>query len=153
MTHVLRQAGRPDIAAMHRVRTAVRENRLSSPGRITEADYVDAIERSGRGWVVESDGQVAGFAVGLLGGNIWALFVHPDHEGRGYGKALHDAMVGWLRSQGVARLWLTTAPGTRAERFYVSRGWRPCGIVQGGEMRLELDAPGAMPARFETEAS
>lgn len=47
---------------MHRVRLAVRENRLTS--RITEEDYIPAIEETGRGWVVEVDGGVVGFAVG-----------------------------------------------------------------------------------------
>ena len=150
---MIRLATRSDIAAMHHVRLAVRENALSSPGRITEADYVDAIERSGRGWVVESDGQVVAFAIALLSGNIWALFVHPDHERRGHAKELHAAMVGWLRSRGIARLWLTTAPGTRAERFYVSRGWRRCGILESGEMRLELDVSEPMTASWKEEPS
>ena len=136
-----RQATEADIPAMQRVRLAVRENALSDPTRITEADYLAALEQRGRTWVVEADGEIAGFATGYRDGSLWALFVHPDHEGRGYGQALHSTMVQWLWSLGHTRLWLTTDPGTRAERFYLSRGWRPCGIVPGGEMRLELDAP------------
>ena len=138
---MLRQAVPTDYAGMHRVRLAVRENTLSSPGRITEAEYLDAMDRSGRSWVVEADGEIVAFASGLFTGNIWALFVHPDFEGRGYGKALHAAMVCWLWSRGLPRLWLTTGPGTRAERFYISQGWRSCGIVDGGDLRLELDGP------------
>ncbi len=126
---------------MQRVRLAVRENILSDPGRITVADYAAALEDSGRTWVIELDGEIAAFATGYKTGNIWALFVHPDHEGRGYGKALHSTMIAWLWSLGLSRLWLTTAPGSRAERFYVSQGWVPCGIVPGGELRLELAAP------------
>jgi hypothetical protein len=44
MDAVLRQAQRGDIAAMHRVRLAVRENRLTSAA-ITEAHYLPAIEQ------------------------------------------------------------------------------------------------------------
>ncbi len=44
----LRQATRADIPGMHRVRLAVRENRLTSAA-ITEADYIPAIEVTGRG--------------------------------------------------------------------------------------------------------
>ena len=123
---------------MQRVRLAVRENALSDPGRVTEADYRAALQDTGRTWVVESDGEIAAFATGYLDGSIWALFVHPDHEGRGYGKALHSTMVEWLWSLGHAGLRLTTDPATRAERFYVSQGWRRCGIVAGGELQMEL---------------
>src|SRR5262245_2411594 len=119
----LRIATRSDIPGMHHVRLAVRENTLSTPGRITEADYIAALENLGRGWVIESDGVIVAFAIGYASGSIWALFVHPDHEGRGYGKAPHAAMVDWLWSLGLTRLWLTTDPGTRAERFYFSCGW------------------------------
>ena len=128
---------------MHRVRMAVRENRLVSLV-ITEADYVTAIESTGRGWVVEAQDGVVGFAVGnAIDGNIWALFVDPAHEGRGIGRALHDEMVGWLATRGLRRLWLTTAPGTRAERFYERAGWKRAGLTAGGEVRFELELPGA----------
>lgn len=137
----IRLATEADIPAMHRVRLAVVENRLSDPARLTPADYLPAITELGLGWVAESSGAVAGFAVGYRSGNIWALFVHPDHEGCGHGKALHSVMVSWLWAQGLRRLWLTTEPGTRAEAFYRSLGWRSCGIVSSGEIRFELDGP------------
>ena len=96
----LRTANREDIAAMHRVRLAVRENVLTSA--VAEGDYIPAIEDTGRGWVVEAGGEIVAFAVGnARTGNIWALFVHPDHEGRGYGRRLHDEMVAWLHAQGM----------------------------------------------------
>jgi len=123
---------------MQRVRVAVRENTLSDPGRVTEADYIAALETLGRTWVVEVDGQIAAFAAGYRSGSIWALFVHPDHEGRGYGKALHFTVVDWLWSLGHTHLRLTTAPNTRAERFYIAQGWQPRDIVPGGELQLEL---------------
>lgn len=142
MGGILRQARRDDIAGMHRVRLAVRENRLISTV-ITERDYIPAIESTGRGWVVESGGQVVAFAVGNSAtGNIWALFVDPDHEGRGHGRRLHDAMVNWLWSQGLSRLWLTTTAATRAERFYRTAGWIESGRADDGELRFELSRPG-----------
>jgi GNAT superfamily N-acetyltransferase len=134
----LREARAGDIAGMHRVRLAVRENRLTS-SVITEADYVAMIEEHGRGWVVEEAHEIVGFAVGdARDGNIWALFVHPQHERRGHGRRLHDAMVSWLASRGLARLWLTTQPGTRAQRFYEAAGWRPDGETNAGSMRYIL---------------
>lgn len=126
---------------MHRVRMSVRENRLVSVV-ITEADYLPFLEEPCRGWVVEEDGAVVGFAAGnATNGNIWALFVDPDHEGRGLGRALHDVMVAWLRDQGAPRLWLTTAPATRAQRFYEAAGWLDAGRTASGEICFELPAP------------
>jgi GNAT superfamily N-acetyltransferase len=117
---------------------AVRENRLVSVV-LTEADYVHAIEVGGACWVVEAGGRIVGFAAGSVeDGNVWALFVHPDYEGRGYGRQLHDRMVASLRDQGVERLWLTTEPGTRAETFYLAAGWRRTGTTHSGEARFEL---------------
>ena len=133
----LRLATKTDIPSMQRVRLAVGENTLSDPSRITEADYIAALRILGRTWVIEVDGEIAAFASGYSTGSIWALFVHPDHEGRGHAKALHSTMVNWLWSQGHKRLRLTTDPNTRAERFYIAQGWKPCGIVLG-ELRLEL---------------
>jgi GNAT superfamily N-acetyltransferase len=132
-----RQAVAADIAGIQRVRWSVRENRLVS-SVITDDDVREAIEESGRGWVVESEGEVVAFAIGnARTGNIWALFVHPEHEGRGHGRRLHGAMVRWLWSRGLDRLWLTTEPQTRAQRFYEAAGWRLIGPTDRGELRYE----------------
>jgi GNAT superfamily N-acetyltransferase len=123
---------------MHRIRLAVRENRLTSSA-ITAADYVPAIQETGRGWVALESGAVCGFAIGnRLDGNIWALFVEPGHEGCGHGRRLHKEMVEWLFQQGLPRLWLTTGSGTRAERFYRAAGWQFIGRLVSGEARYEL---------------
>lgn len=125
---------------MHRVRLSVRENRLTST-IISEDDYIAAIEQTGRGWVIEHDARIAGFAIGIRNGNVWALFIDPACEGRGYGRELHAAMISWLWRQGLERLWLTTEPGTRAERFYKAAGWVYAGRTEGREIRLELAKP------------
>ena len=127
---------------MHRIRMAVRENRLRT-SVVTEEHYVPAIETLGRGWVAEVEGRIVGFAIGNgETGNIWALFVDPEHEGRGHGRALHDVMVEWLFSRGLRHLWLGTDPGTRAERFYRAAGWRHTGNAANGEALYELANPG-----------
>jgi GNAT superfamily N-acetyltransferase len=134
----IRQARASDAAAMHRVRMSVVENRLTSVV-LSDREYVAAIEEDGRGWVAELDGAIVGFAVGnSKKGNIWALFVEPAYEGRGYGRQLLEVMVAWLWAQGLPYLWLTTEPGTRAERLYLRTGWRTVGTAAGGEVRLEL---------------
>lgn len=138
MDILLRQARRDDIAGMHKVRMSVQENRLVST-TLTRDDYIQAIEATGRGWVIELQGSIVAFAVGdASSGSIWALFVEPGHEGRGFGRQLHDCMVEWLWQQGLDRLWLTTDPGTRAYRFYETAGWRQVGVGAHGEVRLEL---------------
>lgn len=126
---------------MHRVRMSVLENRLVSM-QLTDAHYLDAIEMRGRGWVIEVEGAIVAFAVGdTKDGSVWALFVDPRFEGRGFGRQLHDEMVSWLWQQGHERLWLTTDPGTRAHRFYEAAGWRVTGPGAHGELRLELSRP------------
>jgi GNAT superfamily N-acetyltransferase len=132
-----RPAVRADIAGIQRVRHSVHENRLVSTV-ITDDDVREAIEHTGRGWVIEARGEIVGFAIGnATNGNVWALFVHPDHERRGHGRRLHDTVLAWLRSQGRSRPWLTTEAGTRAQRFYEAAGWKRVGTTASGELRYE----------------
>jgi len=138
---LLRPATPADIGQLHRVRLLVRENRLSDPARIGEGDYLEHLTTLGAGWLLEVETRVIGFAIGrVTDGNIWALFVDPVHEGRGYGSQLHDAMIAGLRVRGVSSFWLTTEPGTRAERFYLHKGWMPLPPHPVGEVRLSLRA-------------
>jgi GNAT superfamily N-acetyltransferase len=152
MRYQIRPALAADIPGMHRVRLAVRENRLTTAA-ITPAHYGPAITDAGRGWVAVSQhdqasleggtgslamsdtaemSHVLGFAVGnAQTGNIWALFVDPNAEGLGIGQALHAQMVAWLFAQGLTTLSLGTAAGTRAQRFYELAGWRFTGMANG----------------------
>jgi len=135
---MLRAARASDIPAIQRIRASVKENRLVSTV-ITDEDVRTAIEDTGRGWVVDEEGEVVAFAIGnAVNGNIWALFVRPEAEGRGYGRQLHDTMVDWLWTAGLDRLWLTTEPGTRAQRFYQAAGWQLVGPADQGELRYEM---------------
>lgn len=138
---MLRQAVRGDVREIQRVRHSVRENRLSS-GVISDDEVVEAIERTCRGWVVELDGRIVGVAVGnAQTGNIWALFMEPEHERQGWGRRLHDEMIGWLWSRGLERLWLLTGADTRARRFYEVAGWQDTGKRPSGEILFEKLAP------------
>lgn len=142
MKTTLRQARRGDVPGIQRVRHSVRENVLTS-GVITDEEVVDYLERIGRGWVVvDAANEVIAFAIGnAQDGNIWALFVDPEHEARGHGRHLHDEMVAWLWSKGLERLWLGTTPQTRAQRFYERAGWVNKGVLPSGELLFELYAP------------
>jgi GNAT superfamily N-acetyltransferase len=146
VTGLLRVALRADIAQIQRVRHAVRENRLTS-GVITDDEVRQHLESLGRGWVIEVDATVRAFAIGnKVSENVWALFVEQGHEQRGFGRRLHDTMMAWFWAEGVARVWLSTTPGTRAERFYRAAGWRMAGPAPHGELRFEIERPDRAPA-------
>ena len=138
MNFTVRLARAADVSAMHALRLSVRENRLSEPGRVTAADtlrYIDA----GTAWIAEAAHDIVGFAV--VDGHatsVWALFVDPEAEGMGVGRALHATMLEWARDQGIARLSLSTEAGSRACTFYARQGWREAGITTDGELRFEL---------------
>ncbi|TCC18069.1 GNAT family N-acetyltransferase [Kribbella speibonae] len=57
-------------------------------------------------------------------GELYALFVHPDHWGNGAGRALTDAACADLREAGctTVRLWVLEA-NIRARRFYTRYGF------------------------------
>jgi len=137
MTFRIATAVLADIPAMHVIRLAVRENRLSDPARITEQSYVRYVE-AGSAWVVVTSGRgILGFAAADQNdASVWALFVHPDAERIGVGTALLDKLLECARRRGLTGLWLTTAPGTRAEQFYLNAGWSRVGVSPGGEVRL-----------------
>jgi ribosomal protein S18 acetylase RimI-like enzyme len=120
-----REAIASDITGMHVVRKAVRENALSSD-KVREEHYVPYLKEIGCSWVALNENEeVLGFASGNKEtGNIWALFVHPDYEGMGIGKTLHDMMIEHLFSEGLLELNLSTDNNTRAHRFYERAGWK-----------------------------
>ena len=121
---IYRQAESRDIPAMSTIRLAVTENVLSHPGRITTQMYEDYLALLGRGWVAEIDGVVAGFSyANKTDGSIWALFIAPEHEGRGLARRLLELAVRWLFAQGLEAVHLSTGTDTRADRFYALQGW------------------------------
>src|SRR5687768_16622075 len=96
-----------DIEEMHRIRLAVRENRLGDPSWVQPHDYRPMLSERGLGWVAKLDARIVGFAVGDLSRcNVWALFVDPDFEGRGAGRRLHEVMMTWFFAAGAERVWL-----------------------------------------------
>jgi GNAT superfamily N-acetyltransferase len=136
---IFREAVSADIPRIQVIRNAVRENRLSDPALVTDGDVLDYITHRGRGWVCEVGDQLMGFAIAdLQDHNIWALFIHPDFEQKGIGKELHRLMLDWYFSQTTDPVWLSTSPGTRAERFYRKAGWEEKGLYGKGEIKFEM---------------
>lgn len=125
---------------MHSLRMSVAENRLADPSRVTEADYFRYLDQPQASWVAESDGRIVGFAVAdLHARSIWALFVSPDHEGRGIGRSLLAKVTESLVATGPGPFHLVTAPNTRAERLYLAAGWVKVGVEPNGEIRFASD--------------
>ncbi|MBK6827800.1 MAG: GNAT family N-acetyltransferase [Chitinophagaceae bacterium] len=136
---MIRQAHVKDIPQIQIVRNAVKENTLSDPGLVPDADVEDYILRRGRGWVWEEAGRIIGFSiVSVSDQNVWALFVEPGQDKKGIGRALHDEMMDWYFQQSDQPIWLSTSPGTRAEGFYRKAGWQETGLYGKGEIRFEM---------------
>lgn len=136
---VLRAAAPGDLEAITQVRTSVAENHLSVEGMaalgITPQGVASDL-RAGDlgGWVVEEGRHIVAFSMAdRRDGQIFALFTLPGQEGRGYGTRLLEAATGWLAERGHREAWLSTDPGTRADRFYAARGWRADGLKPNGE--------------------
>lgn len=135
-----REAVKDDIPQIQVVRNSVKENMLSNPALVSDADCEEFMFNRGKGWVAESEDRIVGFAIAdLKEDNIWALFVHPDFENKGIGKELHRIMMDWYFSTGKEKCWLGTAPGTRAQIFYSKQGWKETGM-HGKEVKFEITA-------------
>jgi ribosomal protein S18 acetylase RimI-like enzyme len=139
MTELLiRETEEADLEAVFDVRARTRENPISrealAEAGITPASAAAAL-RSGvaKGWVCVDGPTVVGFCTAdAVYGEVLVLAVLPEYEGKGIGKRLLAHAVSWLRSRGVARVWLAASPdpAVRAHGFYRSQGWRPTGERQ-----------------------
>jgi GNAT superfamily N-acetyltransferase len=138
---IIREATIKDIRQMHLVRCSVNENRLSNPNIITQKDYAEYLNIRGKGWIVEVDKEIVGFAiVDLIANNVWALFIQPGYDRKGLGKRLHDKMINWYFNKTVKTIWLSTTANTRAENFYRLAGWEQNGLQPNGELMFEMSA-------------
>lgn len=108
MNFAIRVASAAYVPAMHCLRAKVRENRLTSPHRVSEASYLPYVKAAST-WVAETHVGIVGFAaLDAFEKGVWALFVDPDAEGAGIERALHQRMLTWTQEQGFKRLTLST---------------------------------------------
>ena len=136
---IVREAVTADIPQIQVVRNLVKENPLPDPSLVTDADCKDYLTNRGKGWVCEIGNKIVGFSIiSVKDNNVWALFIQPGYERQGIGRLLHDRMMNWYFSQTNETIWLGTAPGTRAEKFYEKAGWTRTGIRPNGEVRFEM---------------
>jgi ribosomal protein S18 acetylase RimI-like enzyme len=93
---------------------------------------------------VDDSQQVIGFtAVHPAEGEMYLLFVHPKHAGRGVGRALLDAAHQALRAGGCREVFLYThQQNERAIRVYEAVGYRRDGTVRESNFRgVQLREP------------
>jgi diamine N-acetyltransferase len=70
---------------------------------------------------------------------IGGLLVDAAHQGRGLGRAIVHELVGRLRADGDAPVRLSHHPQNVASRaLFESLGFRPTGVVEDGEVVMEL---------------
>jgi ribosomal protein S18 acetylase RimI-like enzyme len=114
------------------------------PSDQLQALSVDERSEQWRRWppaVAEVDGQIVGFvSVGDARdedaeGELYAIYVHPDHWGAGVGRELMQEGEAELRRLGHSRvvLWVLD-DNPRARRFYELAGWAADGNARVVEM-------------------
>ncbi|WP_142850748.1 GNAT family N-acetyltransferase [Telmatospirillum sp. J64-1] len=142
----IRPATEADAPALFAIRTSVRENHQSIEELAAIGVTLQSVAemlRAGtaRAWIAESGSEPVAFAM-ARGNAVFALFVHPAHEGRGLGKALLHRAEDWLFRQN-EEIWLATGgdPALRAHDFYRRQGWQEAGRLADGQIRYVKARP------------
>lgn len=141
---LIRNATPEDIERIFVIRESVRENHMSredlaklniTPSSIklamTSGDYIIP--------VAVEDGMIVGFAMAQISeGYVFALFVSPEYEGKGFGRALMQTIENGLVENGVRNVWLATGSeeGIRAPGFYRHLGWKDAGLTDNGHIKF-----------------
>ncbi|MEN9604383.1 MAG: hypothetical protein RJB39_68 [Candidatus Parcubacteria bacterium] len=91
-----------------------------------------------RTYVAEEDGKIIGFcSVGPMRGDdaieevgeLYAIYAHPEDQGKGAGKDLMKTGLHFLKEKGYKKTILWVLKGnTKTRDFYESRGWMCDGI-------------------------
>ena len=128
---MLREIRASDFASLIELRSATRQNAMSARELeaigVTETSMKAAIKGTHRGWLVECEGHLVGFAMGdAKAQELTVIALLPDFEGKGYGARLLKRVEEWLAEQGCSEIWLTTDvdQSLRAYGFYISQGWK-----------------------------
>jgi ribosomal-protein-alanine N-acetyltransferase len=90
-------------------------------------------------WVAETEGRLAGFAVGKVGpggdgvvGELESVAVAAEERRHGVGRALCEAVIAWCRGLGAARMELEVrAQGVAAIALYEALGFKAVGRRPG----------------------
>jgi ribosomal protein S18 acetylase RimI-like enzyme len=88
-------------------------------------------------WVLERSGGIGGYVrLGVQDavGQLNAIYVHPDLQGRGYGYRLWRCAEVWFAARGIREVQLTVADANAQARAF----YRRLGFVERGERRSRL---------------
>src|ERR1700731_1051617 len=121
MTYQFRKLTIDDIGATYEIRFSVTENLIHQHQlKYLHRQHVLTDIEQGGGWMCLCNGKKIGFsmAVFALEPIIAALFVVPDHHGKGVGKKLLSLATAWFVENGALRITLETDRGSTAEGFY-----------------------------------
>lgn len=127
-------------------------------GHLSAAEIADAPAMLERAWekrwdkfrVAVIDGVIVGFySLGEAGETddnnyLWHLYVDPQAQRRGVGRALNAAALADIKSRGASKAWLDVLrPNEKARAFYPALGWRETGASQDDYdlIIMECDIP------------
>ena len=111
--------------------------------------HIRFVERDGPGaWVAAREGSVVGMAEAIRRDGFWGLsmlFVRPEHQSRGVGRALLEATLRYARGADIRMI--QSSPDPRAMRRYAQAGlaMHPTAEVSGSPDRKSI--PVGLPGR------
>lgn len=140
MSVKIRAATVDDIDLIFDIRTAVKENHLSKQELtelgITHDVISELITDTTSVWVAEYEQRGCGFAIAdQEEGSVFAMFVYPDAENKGIGKALLQKMEQIL-FENFSEIWLETDRHSRAFTFYSHQGWHVQEELAQGDVKM-----------------
>lgn len=156
----IRRADPNDVARVRELRLRALESDPDAFGETLErartrpeADYAEWIESPDNGMFVaaDADGSLVGMAVGAPApvddrprpAALFAMWVAPEARGQGVGGALVEAVEGWARSKGYARIGLGVASTNEpAIRLYARLGFVDLGdtypLREGSDLVIRI---------------
>lgn len=130
----LRAAIPADLPRIYEIRRGTAENQLTDPSLVTNEEVAWYLDHA-IFLVSEDEDAVQGFTcANHQTGYVWALFVIENAQGRGHGSALLREAVARLVRLGHRQAFLSTGRRTKAEAFYLAKGWQPMGTSLRGEV-------------------
>jgi ribosomal-protein-alanine N-acetyltransferase len=97
----------------------------------TRGNFADSLRCGYEAQMLLSNERLIGYFVAMKGVDevhLLNITVAPDHQSRGWGRVMLDALALWARSQGAQWLWLEVRAGNeRAQRIYEGQGYRRVG--------------------------
>lgn len=120
------------------VRFSVEENMLL-PQHIQylQREMLISDVTQGGGWIALVDGNYVGVGFGILTPEplIGGLFIKPEFQSIGIGSAILSEIENWFAKSGSLVINLTTDKKSKAESFYISKGWVYDGCDEYGQAK------------------